>query len=273
MKNRTLWTASVFVLAVFCSYVAMADCGNDGCKPKAETSVCNEDLAKDLNPIIHDLNAPQPKKVTPGTASTQDKAGTAPNDAKVLFDGTDLSKWTSKGGKVKWKVENGYAFPVKGSGTLSTKETFGSCQLHVEWASPAPSQGTGQSCGNSGVFLMGKYEIQVLDNFTNETYPDGQAGAIYGQKPPLVNACREPGQWQSYDIIFHAPKFANGKLLRPATVTILHNGVLVQDNFTITGPAGWKKRPPYSPHDGKLPLELQDHGDPVRYRNIWIREL
>lgn len=273
MKNRVLLTSSVLVLVMLFSYVAMANGDKDEYKPEAEPSVCVKDIAKGLNPIIHDINAPQPKKVTPGTAGTQDKAGTAPSDAMVLFDGTDLSKWTSKGGKAKWKVKDGGAFPVKKSGTLSTKKAFGSCQLHVEWTSPTPGRGEGQKRGNSGIYLMGKYEVQVLDNFTNKTYPDGQAGAVYGQKPPLVNACKEAGQWQNYDIIFHAPKFVNGKLVAPARVTVLHNGVLVQDNFTMTGPAGHKKRPPYSPHAAKLPLSLQDHGDPVRFRNIWIREL
>jgi hypothetical protein len=273
MRNRVLLTSSVLVLVTLCSYVAMANCGNEGCISEAEPSICIEDLAKGLNPVIHDMNAPEPKKITPGTASTQDKAGTAPSDAIVLFDGTNLSNWTSKGGKPKWKVKDGDAFPVKKSGVLSTKKAFGSCQLHVEWTSPTPASGEGQKRGNSGIYLMGKYEVQVLDNFTNKTYPDGQAGAVYGQKPPLVNACKEAGQWQSYDIIFHAPKFVNGKLVKPATVTVLHNGVLVQDHFTMTGPAGHKKRPPYSPHAEKLPLQLQDHGDPVRFRNIWIREL
>jgi hypothetical protein len=224
---------------------------------------------------IHDLDRPVPPVITPGTASTPDAPGRPPSDAVVLFDGKDLSKWAHKDGSpAKWKVENGYAEVVAKTGYIYTRDAFGDCQLHVEFAEPTPPKGESQDRGNSGVFLMGLYEIQVLDSYENKTYADGQAAAVYGQYPPQVNASRPPGQWQSYDIVFHGPRFdKDGKLLRPARVTVLHNGVLVQDNVELTGPTANKARPPYAPHAEKLPLALQDHGTPVHFRNIWIREL
>src|SRR6266446_4675303 len=224
---------------------------------------------------VHDLNRPLPPVVEPGTASTQDAAGRAPSDAVVLFDGKDLSRWVDSDGKpARWKVENGYIEIVAKTGNISTRDSFGDCQLHVEFAEPSPGEGESQERGNSGVFLMGLYEIQVLDSHENKTYADGQAAAVYGQYPPLVNASRPPGQWQSYDIVFHGPRFAkDGKLLRPARVTVLHNGVLVQDNVEPSGPTAHGARPPYAPQPEKLPLALQDHSNPIRFRNIWIREL
>ena len=223
---------------------------------------------------IHDLNRPLPPIIDPGTASTQDAPGRAPSDAVVLFDGKDLSRWVDKDGKpAKWKVENGYVEVVANTGYMFTRDSFGDCQLHVEFAEPSPGVGESQERGNSGVFLHGLYEIQVLDSYENKTYADGQASAVYGQYPPLVNASRPPAQWQTYDIIFHGPRFKDSKLTRPARVTVLHNGVLVQDNVELTGPTAHQQRPPYKPGPDKLPLSLQDHGMPVRYRNIWIREL
>jgi hypothetical protein len=224
---------------------------------------------------IHDLNRPLPPIVDPGTASTQDAAGRAPSDAVVLFDGKDLSHWVGKDGKAaQWKVENGYMEVAPKTGNIATRDSFGDCQLHVEFAEPSPPHGESQERGNSGVFPMGLYEIQVLDSYENKTYADGQASAVYGQYPPLANASRPPAQWQSYDIIFHRPRFGkDGKVLHPARVTILHNGVLVQDNVELTGPTAHGERPPYKAHADKLPLQLQDHENPVRYRNIWIREL
>jgi hypothetical protein len=223
---------------------------------------------------IHDPNRPLPPVVDPGTASTQDAAGRAPSDSVVLFDGKDLSRWADKDGKpAKWKVENGYIEVAPGAGYLSTRDSFGDCQLHVEFAEPSPPHGESQERGNSGVFLMGLYEIQVLDSYENKTYADGQASAVYGQYPPLVNASRPPAQWQSYDIIFHRPHFKDGKVTRPARLTVLHNGMLVQDNVELTGPTAHGERPPYKPGPDKAPLQLQDHENPVRYRNIWIREL
>jgi 3-keto-disaccharide hydrolase len=224
---------------------------------------------------IHDMDRPVPPVVTPGTSSTQDSPGKPPSDAVVLFDGTNLSEWLDKdGGAAKWKVESGYFEVVPQTGYIHTKRSFGDCQLHVEFSEPVPPKGESQERGNSGVFLMGLYEIQVLDSYDNKTYADGQASAVYGQYPPLVNASRPPGQWQSYDIVFHGPRFTvDGKLIRPARVTVFHNGILVQDNVQPTGPTGHGERPPYKAGPDKAPLALQDHGNPVRYRNIWIREL
>jgi len=224
---------------------------------------------------IHDRNRPHPPVITPGTCSTPEKAGNLPSDAILLFNGKDLSNWESvEGGPAKWKVGEGYFETVPKAGAIETKQAFGDCQLHVEWETPNPPHGQDQDRGNSGVFLHGLYEIQVLDSYENVTYADGQAAAVYGQYPPLVNASRPPGQWQTYDIVFHGPRFdAAGKLLRPATVTVFHNGVLVQDHVNPTGPTGHHVRPPYKPTPEKLPLQLQDHNHPVRYRNLWVREL
>ena len=225
---------------------------------------------------IHDRNRPTPAVVVPGTASTQEAPGKPPSDAVVLFDGKDLSQWVQKkdGSPAKWKVENGYFEVAPKTGDIRTKDSFGDCQLHVEFREPDPPKGEDQDRGNSGVFLMGLYEIQVLDSYNSKTYADGQAAAVYGQYPPLVNASRAPGQWQIYDIIWHGPRFnADQKLVRPAHVTVFHNGVLVQDHVEPTGPTGHHVRPPYTFGPEKLPLALQDHSHPVRYRNIWIREL
>jgi len=198
---------------------------------------------------IHDRNRPVPAVVDPGTASTQDAAGKPPSDAVVLFDGKDLSQWVQKkdGSPAKWKVENGYIEVAPKTGDIRTKDSFGDCQLHVEFREPDPPKGEDQDRGNSGVFLMGLYEIQVLDSYNSKTYADGQAAAVYGQYPPLVNASRAPGQWQTYDILWHGPRFnADHKLVQPAHVTVLHNGVLVQDNVEPTGPTGHHVRPPYT---------------------------
>ena len=218
------------------------------------------------------MNRPRPGIVQPGAQSLP---VTPPSDAVILFDGKDLSKWRSEDGTpAKWIANNGYMESVKGSGYLFTRQNFGDIQLHVEWATPVPPSGTSQGRGNSGVFPMGLYEIQVLDSYENDTYPDGQAAAVYGQYPPLVNACLPPGAWQSYDIVFRRPRFdADGKLLEPARVTVFQNGILVQDNVKLWGPTTWLQHLPYEPHPDKLPLSLQDHGNPVRYRNIWLREL
>jgi 3-keto-disaccharide hydrolase len=200
--------------------------------------------------------------------------GPPPSDAIVLFDGKDLSQWKGdKDGSAKWEVKDGVA-RVNGTGSISTKQEFGDCQLHVEWATPEKVEGEGQGRGNSGILLQGRYEVQVLDSYNNATYYHGQAGAIYKQFAPLVNACRKPGEWQTYDIIFHAPRFdTDGKLEKPGTVTVLQNGVLVQDNVEIKGSTGPTGAPNYRAHPLKQSLVLQDHHNPVRYRNIWIREL
>ncbi len=225
---------------------------------------------------IHDETRPQPPVVDPGSGVPPATPGRPPSDAVVLFDGKDLSAWKSSkdAGPARWKVADGAFAVVKGTGNIETKQAFGDVQLHVEFMEPLPAVGTSQERGNSGVLLMNQYEIQVLDNFGNKTYPDGQAAALYGQYPPLVNACRRPGEWQAYDIVFEAPRFdANGQVTKRARVTVFHNGLLAQHATEFTGPATWKARPPYKAHPDKLPLGLQDHGTAVRYRNIWIREL
>jgi len=224
---------------------------------------------------IHDRTRPLPLVITPGEPSTEDHAGKPPSDAIVLFNGKDLSNWESiKGTPAEWKVGDGYFEVAAGAGDIRTRESFGDCQLHVEWAAPNPPHGKDQDRGNSGVYLHGLYEIQVLDSFKNITYADGQAAGVYGQYPPLVNACRPPGRWQTYNIVFHGPRFDSaGKLLRPATVTVIQNGVLVQDHVNIMGPTAHMQRPPYKPTPEKLPLRLQDHNHPVRYRNLWIRPI
>jgi hypothetical protein len=238
------------------------------------TMLCSAASAGAQQPVIrwpqHTMDRPQPPVIGPAPAG---RPGAPPSDAIVLFDGTDLSQWEADSGRpAGWKVDSGYMEIVAGSGDIHTKRGFGDCQLHVEWRAPMPPSGEGQERGNSGVYLMGRYEIQVLDSYDSRTYPDGQAAAVYGQYPPLVNASRPPGEWQSYDIIFHRPRFdATGKLMRPARVTVLYNGVLVQDNVALTGPTAHQRRPPYVAHPDTLPLELQDHEYPVRYRNIWIR--
>ena len=230
----------------------------------------------DPNWLDHDRNRPQPPLVTPATCSTQEQPGKPPSDATVLFDGTDLSQWSGMDGSpTKWITRDGYMECVKGSGYIRTRQNFGDCQLHVEWATPVPGQGEGQGRGNSGVFLgLDRYEIQVLDSFENKTYADGGAGAIYGQYPPLANVCRPPGQWQTYDIVYTAPRFdAEGKVLAPVHLTVFQNGVLIQHNVELTGPTDWLDRAPYHAHPEKQPICLQDHGNPVRFRNIWVREL
>jgi hypothetical protein len=222
----------------------------------------------------NDPDRPLPPVIEPGTTSTQDSPGRPPSDAMALFDGKDLSQWLGEDGQpAKWKVTDGAMEVVPHTKSIHTRQPFGDCQLHVEFREPVPPSGEGQERGNSGVFLMGLYEIQVLDSYDNKTYADGEAAAVYGQFPPQVNASRPAGQWQMYDVIFHGPRFSDGKLLRPARVTVLHNGVLVQDNVELSGPTAHHDRPPYKATPDKLPLSLQDHGNPVRFRNIWIREL
>jgi len=228
------------------------------------------------SPTSHDTTLPAPTVVDPGYPGDQSQPGKAPSDAIVLFNGSDLSQWSDVDGKpTKWILRDGVMECVRDSGYIRTLRSFGDCQLHVEWATPSRPQGTSQGRGNSGVFFGGmRYEVQVLDSYQNKTYADGSAASVYGQYPPMVNASRGPGQWQTYDILYTAPRFeADGKLKSPARVTVFHNGVLVQNNAEITGPTGWVDRLPYSAHAEKQPIAFQDHGNPVRYRNVWVREL
>ena len=229
------------------------------------SSICNAQKPEDT-----EVWEPEPSMITPGSTAHH-----PPSDAIVLFDGTDLSQWVGKeGAKPQWKVEDGAMTVVKGTGAIKSKENFGSMQLHIEWRTPDVIEGEGQGRGNSGIFLMDQYEVQVLDSYNNRTYSNGQAGSIYKQHIPLVNASRQPGEWQTYDIIFRAPKFdPAGKLLKPAYVTVIHNGVLVQDHVELLGPTQYIGKPKYAAHQDKLPLQLQDHSNPVSYRNIWVRPL
>jgi hypothetical protein len=225
----------------------------------------------------HDLDREPPPVVDPGTGWPASVPGRPPSDAIVLFDGRDLAAWRSQkdGSPAAWKVENGYFEVSKGKGAIETRQSFGDVQLHIEWMTPKPAVGESQDRGNSGVFFGGsRYEVQVLDSYESRTYPDGQAGALYGQFPPLVNACRPPGEWQAYDIVFEMPRFdAGGTLLRRARATVFQNGVLVHNAKELIGPTTNRVRTPYSAHPAALPLSLQDHGHPVRFRNVWLREL
>ena len=220
------------------------------------------------------MDRPQPPVVDPGPFKAP---APPPSDAIVLFDGRSLANWRSADSAnqaARWKVVDGYMEVTAGTGSIATRQAFGDVQLHVEWRAPTPAKGEGQERGNSGVFLMGMYEIQVLDSYHNRTYADGSAGAVYGQFPPLANASRPPGEWQTYDIVFHRPRFNRAGLVeQPARMTVFHNDVLIQDNVALSGPTAHQTRPPYTKHPDALPLSLQDHGDPVRYRNIWVRKL
>ncbi len=216
---------------------------------------------------VHDAIRPRPKVVKAGPSKTLGVK--PPKGAVVLFDGTDTSNWSHS----KWKVENGYMEVTKKSGQLSSKRKFGSVKLHLEFATPKDVKGDSQGRGNSGVFFCGQYEVQVLDSYNNPSYADGQCAALYGQHPPKVNACRAPGEWQTYDIEFLIPKFdKNGKVVRPATLTVRHNGVIVHDKREMIGPSGHRNVKKYKKH-GPGPLGLQDHGNPMRFRNIWVVEL
>jgi len=206
---------------------------------------------------------PEPAMVDPGPV------GGPPSDAIVLFDGKDLSKW--KGGE-NWEIKDGYAIARKSG--ISTKDSYGDCQIHLEFATPEKVEGSGQGRGNSGVYIMGKYEVQILDSWENTTYFDGQCGSIYKQTPPMVNVSRKPGEWQTYDIIFEAPRFGDdGKVTRPAYATVLHNGVVVQNHFELLGGTYFDRPAAYQKHADKLPMNLQFHGNPIRFRNIWLREI
>jgi hypothetical protein len=271
----------LFVPVLAVAVLSFSACGQQA--PKPEHEFAGDDIRgySDTPQIpgqpwkVHDLERPRPAKVTPGPPYS----APPPSDAIVLFDGKDLSQWehVSRGAGIvtepKWKVENGYIEIVPRTGRLRTKQSFGDCQLHVEWQIPKEATGDGQSIGNSGVELMGRYEVQVLESNSHLTYADGGAGAIYGVWPPLVNPTRPQGEWNSYDIFFTAPRFDGGKLKEPAYVTVLFNGVLVQDHKAYLGTTVWRKLGVYSAHAPELPLTLQDHSQAVRFKNIWIRKI
>lgn len=222
-----------------------------------------------LDPAVTEIWEPRVKKITAGV-----KAGDAPSDAIVLFDGKDLDNWIAQdGSEAKWEVKDGAFTIVSGSGIIKTKQAFGDIQLHIEWQSPTQIAGEGQGRGNSGIFLQERYELQVLDSHESQTYSNGQAGAIYKQSPPLANPVRQPGEWQVYDVVYTAPTFSeSGRVINPAHITVFLNGVIVQNHTEIRGSTEYKGLPVYIPH-GKGALVLQDHGNPVSYRNIWVREL
>ena len=215
---------------------------------------------------VHQKDRPQPPRVIP-SKSTGEKGSAAPSDATVLFDGSSVECFQ----KTSWKIMEGAI--VAGHGDLVTKTAYGDCQLHIEWRAPDPPSGNPGNMGNSGIFFMGQYELQIYDSFSSKIYADGSAAAVYGQMPPMVNACRRPGQWQSYDVIFKAPLFKDAKLIEPARVTALHNGVLVHNNTKILGPTTHRGTRSYKAHATRLPITIQGHASPVAFRNIWIREL
>lgn len=266
MKLTNLLTSTCGVFALCCA----ASAANTG-------SAFYGDPPDEHHPwAVHDHNRPQPKLVTPGSFSTQEQPGKPPSDAVILFDGNDLSKWEADEGEgkpTKWVVKNGAMECVPGSGYIRTRDKFGDCQLHVEWAAPVNVQGESQGRGNSGVFLMGLVEVQVLDNYNNPTYADGFAGSVYGVMPPLANALRAPGEFQIYDIVFRRPIYKDGRVVDPGYVTVFENGVLVQDHAMLEGGTGHMARAKPGPFPQVGPLKLQDHGNPVRYRNIWYRPL
>ena len=221
---------------------------------------------------VHDAKRPQPVKIKDGSCSTQQRSSLPPSDAQVLFDGKNLGMWRSANGDAPgWKVQDGYMEVVPKSGDIYTREEYGDIQLHVEWRTPTPLRPGNQWQGNSGVFLFGVYELQVFESSRDLIYADGQAGAIYGQYPPLVNPACEPGQWQAYDLIFSAPRFKNGKLETPAYITVFQNGVVIHNHTAIMGETGHRILPHYEDRGLRGPIRLQEHGDMVRYRNIWVR--
>ncbi|MBI5386795.1 MAG: DUF1080 domain-containing protein [Verrucomicrobia bacterium] len=221
---------------------------------------------------VHDPDRPQPRLVKPG-AKFSDLAP-APSDAIVLFDGTNLDKWNGPKGKPTWKIEDGFAEVTPKSGSINTKDEFGDFQLHLEFATPAEVKGDSQERGNSGVIIHGRYEVQVLDSYQNRTYADGTVGGLYGQFPPRANVARKPGEWQTYDIIFEAPQWEEGKLVKPAQVTVILNGVVLHHKQALLGYVVHHDLAKYGrPYSGKGPIQLQDHNNPMRFRNIWIRPL
>ncbi len=269
MKNKPL----LFSLAVICTVVGVMvlRSGYPGAEAQ-EGPNWHKGLPKQHKSkwLVHDLKRPKPKVVNQAGS-----LGSAPSDAIVLFDGKDLSQWTKgKGKPAAWAVKDGYA-ELNHTGNIRTKKEFGDCQFHIEWRAPAKPRGVSQARGNSGIFFMGLYEVQIMDSYQNATYADGSAASIYGQHPPLVNATRKPGEWQVYDIVFRKPRFTDGKVSEPGRFTVFHNGVLVQHNTESFGETVWRRAAKYSRAVEKGPISIQDHGDrqKVAFRNIWIREL
>jgi hypothetical protein len=272
-RSRTHLAASVACMSLLLAPAALGCAQQGGEKTvKVKDAWGNETSVKGFQEerqagstwFIHDPERPQPRAAEPGPSSTL--GAKPPEGAVVLFDGKDASGWT--GGP--WRVADGY-MEVNGTGNVTSKAEFGDARLHLEFATPADPKGVGQDRGNSGVFLMGRYEVQILDSWKSATYPDGMVGAVYGQNPPSVNASRPPGEWQTYDITFTAPRFdENGGVRSPARVTVLLNGVKVQDDYVFLGETPWRRRSTYVAHGPTGPLGLQDHGHPVRFRNIWF---
>jgi hypothetical protein len=272
-------------LAALAMVAGMAQAPPQGKQAKAQKK--SVDLGYDDTPMlpgqpyrVHDIKRPHPHVVIPGA-----QPGQPPSDAVVLFDGHDMSHWTK--GKThltgvepfhgtqppEWKLENGYFEVVPGRGDIASRETFGDCQIHVEWAAPADAAGSSQGRGNSGVFMQARYEIEILDSYNNPTYADGEAGAIYGQWPPLVNPARMPGEWQTYDAVFEGPKFQDGKLVKPAYLTLFMNGVLMHNRKELRSPTIHAALTEYAPQPAEDVIVLQNHGNRVRFRNIWVRRL
>ena len=278
--SKTQWIAAsclIVVGFVLCAPRVWSATAQTPAKPRtaADDGFTDTPMLPGLPWHVHDPARPHPPVVTPGAT-----LGAPPSDAVVLFEGRDLSKWAHHGTGAdrdqlldpKWPVRTGY-FESGRSGSLYTRDSFGDVQLHIEWASPSEVMGNSQGRGNSGIFLMGLYEIQVLDSYDNKTYADGQAAAIYGQWPPLANAARKSGEWQAYDIVFEAPRFDGGKLVKPAFQTVFWNGVVVHNRKEVIGATIYRNVAKYTPHAAELPLMIQDHENPVKFRNIWVRRL
>ena len=282
MKRHLLFFSLAWPLALVALTVTAA-------RAQAPAPAANHDLGFKDTPrlpglpwLVHDSDRPHPPVVTPPVETPAAAPGGAPSDAIVLFSGKDLSQWQSHAstiskagntGPAEWKVADGYVEVVPRTGDLATKEKFGDIQLHIEWSSPNPPVSTSQGRGNSGVLLMNRFEVQVLDPWNNPTYADGQAGAIYGQWPPLANPGRKPGEWNVYDIVFEAPRMDGEKLLKPAIITVFFNGVLVQNHKESMGPMVYRQVAHYVAQPDEDSLVLQNHNNPVRYRNIWVRRL
>jgi hypothetical protein len=246
--------------------------------PKKKVGYTDTPVLPGMKWRVHDPDRPQAPAVDPGTGSPGAQPGKPPSDAVVLFDGKDLSKWqTAEGKEPGWILKDGVLeVPpprTPNGGDIVTKEPFGDCQFHIEWAAPDPPQGDLMNRGNSGVYFFGRYEVQIFDSFGGGIYADGQAASVYGQYPPLVNASRKPGEWQVYDILFTAPRFKDGQLVSPAFVTVLHNGVCVHNHLQIMGSTMHRALPKYVPHEPAGPIRLQAHGNPVRFRSIWARPI